>query len=47
MSNTRKAKIMSEEAFREAVKPLIEQAYKDGYDNGYAAGKIDGGKAAE
>lgn len=38
MSNTQKAKIMSQDAFQEAVKPLIEQAVAAGYAEGFQAG---------
>ena len=43
MSNTKKAKaeLMSEDAFKEAVLPMLEQAYKQGYEEGYAAYKAE------
>lgn len=29
------AELMSEEAFKEAVLPMLEQAYKQGYEDGH------------
>ena len=35
MSNKQKAKIMSEDAFKDAVTPLITAAVAEGYQKGY------------
>ena len=42
MSNTRKPKILSPEAFEKAVKPLLEQAAAEGYAKGFQDGYHEG-----
>ena len=42
MSNTRKPKILSPEAFTEAVKPMLERAASEGYAKGFQDGYHEG-----
>lgn len=46
MSNKQKAKIMSESAFMDAVRPMLEQAVAEGYAEGFKAGYEKGSEDA-
>ena len=42
MSNTRHSKLLTEQAFQDAVTPLLLQAAAEGYEKGYEDGYEDG-----